>query len=343
MTHHKKTKDIHEKFDKMYLTSDLPGVATYQDTNLISPWGMAIIDEIMWIANYGLITSYKLNGQLLYHVLIPNVSANVVTATALIKNETSGFVITNGPNTASCYLLVASKTGAIFGYNPFVDATNCITVIDNSVNNAVYTGLAIIGKYLCATDYNNNRIDVFDFNFNQVFTLPFTDLQVLDPLPVDVAPYNIVNINNLLYVVYTRQPDPTGIVEPSKEISYVSIFNKKGLFVKRFINKHLENSWAFNLVPHCFKVLKHKFLLGNIDGTISIFNKHGKKIGSIRDNNGCKLNVYGLNGMEIYNKKIYFTANPLSGYDDNPLLANHGIFGYIKHIDCHLHKHHHHH
>jgi len=334
MSHHKKNKNAHQKFDKKYLTSDLPNIATYQDTNLISPWGMAVIDCIMWIANYGLISSYELNGKLLYHALIPKVAGNVVTSTALIKNHTSGFVITSGPNTASCYLLIASKNGVIFGYNPFVDATNCITVIDNSANNAVYTGLAILGKYLYATDYYNNRIDVFDYNFNQVLTFPFTDLEVLDPLPIDVAPYNIVNIDKLLYVVYARQPDANGVVEPKKQISYVSIFTKKGLFVERFINKHPENSWAFNLVPHCFKVLKHRFLLGNVNGTISIYNKYGEKKGTIRDKKGCKLVIYGLNGLDIYDKKIYFTANPLSGYDDNPILANHGIFGYIKHIHC---------
>ncbi len=333
MSHH---KNIHEIFDKTQMTSDLPNIATYQDINLISPWGMTVIDETMWVASYGLITNYKLNGQLIYHALIPNVNGNVVTSTALIKNKTSGFVITSGLNTASCYMLIASKNGAIFGYNPFVDALNCIKVIDNSVNGAVYTGLAITNNYLCATDYYNNRIDVFDSNFTQVYTLPFTDLEVLNPLPADVAPYNIVNIHDLLYVVYARQPDANGVVEPLLQVCYVSIFNENGLFIERFINKHTSNSWAFKLVPQYFKVLKHYFLLGNTDGTISIYNKHGKKIGSIKDKKGCKMSIYGLNALYIHDCHIYYSANPLSGYDDDPILANHGIFGNIKPVCLHV-------
>ncbi len=338
MSHHK-SKNIHKKFCKTQMTSDLPNIATYQDINLISSWGMTIIDETMWIASYGLLTNYKLDGQLIYHVLIPNVNGNIVTSTALIKNKTSGFVITSGPNTASCYLLVASKNGAIFAYNPFVDALNCIKVIDNSVNGAVYTGLAITGNYLCATDYFNNRIDVFDYNFTQVFTLPFVDLEVLNPLPDNVAPYNIINIHNLLYVVYVRQPDGDGVVEPLLEICYVSIFNENGLFIERFINEHSSNSWALKLVPHRFKVLKHYFLLGNADGTISIYNRRGKKVGYIKDGKGCKMSIYGLNDIRIRDCRIYYTSNPLSGYDVDPILANHGIFGNLKPVHVHEHNH----
>jgi len=328
------SNDKYNRFKKIQLTSDQANVATYQDPNLIAAWGMAILDDTVWIANYGLVSNYGLSGKLLYHVVLPTVSDNIVFGTGVIINDTTGFVVTNGTNTAASEILVASSSGAIFGYNPLVDPTNAITVIDKSADNAVYTGITILGKYLCATDYFNNRVDVFDLNFNQVYTLPFTDLEVLNPLPSNVAPYNIVNIDEHAYVVYARQPDETGAIPQSFQISYVSIFNKNGLFIKRFINEHHNNSWALIKLPKpCHKKSKNKFLLGNSNGTISIYNKYGEKIGCITNETGCKMVIYGLKGLELC-EHIYFTAAPLSGYDDNIIEAYHGLFGQLNRI-CH--------
>ena len=57
-------------------------------------------------------------------------------------------------------------------------------------------------------------------------SLPFTDLEVLDPLPSNVAPYNIITINDHVYVVYARQPEPVNTTSSKGEISYVNVFTK---------------------------------------------------------------------------------------------------------------------
>lgn len=332
MSHHHKSLDHkYAKFKKTQLTSDQANVATYQDPNLIGAWGIVIIDDNVWIPSYGLVTNYDKKGNLLYHVALPTILGNVVFGTGVVANNTTGFVITNGSNTATSTILIACKSGAVFGYSPLVDPINAIKVIDNSHNNAVYTGITIIGNYLCIADYFNNRIDVYNSNFVQVFTLPFADLEVLNPLPDDVAPYNITNINGLIYIVYARQPDSSGIVPPFAQISYVSVFNKNGLFIKRFINEHHSNSWALVRLPKCFEKLGKKYLLGNTDGTISIYNKYGDKIGIVRDKKGCKLIIYELKGLDV-NDDIYFTSAPLSGFDDNPILGMHGLFGQLKYL-----------
>lgn len=328
----------YRRFKKIQLTSDQANVATYQDANLIASWGLATLHKTAWIASYGLVSNYDLCGKLLYHVALPTISSNIVFGTGVVVNDTTGFVITNGTNTAACTILIASTSGAIFGYNPLVDPVNAITVIDNSLSLASYTGITILDNYLCATDYFNNKIDVFDLNFNQVFTLPFVDLEVLNPLPPNVAPYNIVTIDNHAFVVYAKQLDSSGTVPPSEQITYVSIFNINGLFIKRFINSHYINSWALIKLPRSFKKLKHKFLLGNSNGTISVYNYHGEKIGTIKDETGCKMVIYGLKGLDVC-KQIYFSATPISGYDDNIILSYHGLFGYIRHMCEDRHKH----
>jgi uncharacterized protein (TIGR03118 family) len=321
------------KFKDCYLTSDRPNIATYQDSNLIAPWGITSIDEYNWIPNYGLVSKYDKNGKLIHHVVLPIIDDIVPFGTGVVYNNTSGFVITSGSNTAASIILVASKGGQIYGYNDLIDPVNAITVIDNSSNNAVYTGITIINNTLCVADYFNNRIDVFDLNFNQIFTLPFQDLEVLNPLPADVAPYNIINIDDYAFVVYARQPDSTGTVPLTNQITYVSIFNKDGLFVKRFINEHYINSWALIKLPKSFKKLRHRYLLSNADGSISIYNSAGNKIGTVRDECSCKLVIYELKGLIVgCNKKIYFTSAPLSSYVNNPISGMHGLFGSLKYI-----------
>jgi hypothetical protein len=79
------------------------------------------------------------------------------------------------------------------------------------------------------------------------------------------------------------------------------------------------------------KKLKSKFLLGNSNGTISIYNKHGEKVETIKDECGCKLIIYKLKALEFC-EHIYFSAAPLSGYDDNVVDAYHGLYGYLKHL-----------
>jgi uncharacterized protein (TIGR03118 family) len=308
-------------FKKIQLTSDQLNVGAYQDPNLIGAWGFTIVDNTVWIASIGLISNYDISGKLLYNVVIPQVQGNAVQATGIIENRTSGFIITNGPNSASANILVASTNGAIFGYNPLVDPENCILVVDNSLSASVYTGLTITRNYLCVTDYFNNKIAVFDFNFIPSNALPFTDLEVLNPLPDNVAPYNIVRIDGLLYVVYAVQTDSSGTVASNVHSSYVSVFNKKGLFIKRLISKHHSNSWAF------IKFDKD-FLLGNFDGSISIYGKHGKKLGYIMDMCG-KMIIYGLYGLNVHKRNIYFSASPSSNFVANLAPVYHGLYGVL--------------
>lgn len=310
------------RFNKCYLNSDL-STAKYQDINLIQPWGITTINDTIWLSNYAQISNYHLSGELIQHIPIPPLNSNPIIPTGIIHNSTKGFVITSGPNTASAFILVASKNGAIYAYNKYVD-DSCVKVIDKSSSNANYTGLAIIDKYLCATDYHNNTIDVFNLNFVQVDTLSFADLDVLNPIPTDVAPYNIVNINKHMYVVYTRQPDSTNTI--NIPVSYVSVFNKKGLFVKRLISNHPHTSWEFILYKQIH------YLLGNTN-TISIFDLCGINKGYAKDHCNNRLILHDLNGLHVHHyNKIYFTTSPVTAN------ANHGILGILKQPECQIPK-----
>jgi uncharacterized protein (TIGR03118 family) len=182
------------------IVSNQTDVAIHEDGKLINPIGIVIIDKIIWVSDHNtdLITSYDLAG-------------NKISSTAIIphpmgltRNYTHNFLIDYAGRESPSTLLIASKNGTIYGYNPSVSATHAVAGISNE--NDVYTGITTANNNAYATDFRNGRIDVVDANFLPV-TLPFGDPIISNPVPSDYGPFNIVNLSNLLYVLYAKR-DP---------------------------------------------------------------------------------------------------------------------------------------
>jgi uncharacterized protein (TIGR03118 family) len=298
--------EFHEKFKVNNLVSNTPNVAHNQDPYLIDSWNIVIVDKNdMWVCNKGtaFLTNYDLLGNIISNpVKIPDVNSISALPTGLIVNESTGFVISSGSNIASSYLLIATENGAIFGFNPLVDPSNAVIAVDNSSINSCYKGIAMINNYLCAADFHNNRIDVFDFNFVHVLTLPFADLEVLNPIPVNYAPFNIVNINNYMFVTYAKQSGIGCNDDPGKGHGYVSIFNYEGLFVKRFIsNGKLNSPYGIIKLPESFGDLGHNFLIGNNgNGKLNVYNHDGKYVTTLKNKHHHKIIINGLHGFAKY-------------------------------------------
>ena len=79
--------------------------------------------------------------------------------------------------------------------------------VANGANHAVYKGLALGtvngASFLYATDLHNNKIDVFDKDFNKP-----TDMQgkFVDPtMPTGFVPFGIAALSGQLYVTYAKQ------------------------------------------------------------------------------------------------------------------------------------------
>lgn len=293
----------HENFKVNNLVSSAPNVAHNQDPYLIDPWNIVIVDKNdMWVCNKGtaFLTNYDLDGNIISNpVKIPDVNSIPALPTGLIVNESTGFVISSGSNVASSYLLIATENGAIFGFNPLVDPSNAVIAVDNSSINSCYKGIAMINNYLCAADFFNNRIDVFDFNFVHVTTLPFADLEVLNPIPANYAPFNIVNIHNYMFVTYAKQSGVGCEADPGKGHGYVSIFNDEGLFVKRFISKGKLNSpYGIIKLPESFGEFEHKFLIGNNgNGKLHVYNHEGHYLSTLKNKHHHKIIIPGLHGL----------------------------------------------
>lgn len=315
------------------LVSDVPGLATHLDPNLVNPWGIAFgPTSPFWIANNGTGTSTLYNGEgeavpLVVTVPGPAGSPSPGTPTGIVFNGGSNFEVGSGQ---PARFLFANLDGVISGWNPAAGNT-AIRKVDNS-GTAVYTGLAIgnngTGDFLYAANFAAGNIDVFDAQFAGV-TLAggFTD----PTLPAGYVPFNIQNLEGSLYVTYALQPPGGGKAVPGPGDGFVNVFDLNGNFVKRLISGGSLNApWGLTLVPEEFGPFEDDLLIGNFgDGRINVFDPvTGSFIDTLRDAQGNPLVIPGLWGLTFGNggsggdpDDLYFAA----GIDDE----THGLFGEI--------------
>jgi uncharacterized protein (TIGR03118 family) len=305
--------EYHDRFKVNNIVSNLPNNAKNQDPYLVDAWNIVIVNKNdMWVSNKvtAFLTNYDLSGNIISTpVKVPDIGVNPALPTGLIINESTGFVITKGPNVASSYLLVCTENGTICGYNPLVDTSNAIVAVDNSGTGACYKDLAMVNNYLCATDFHNKKVDVFDFNFVLTMALPFTDLDVLNPIPANYGPYGIENIDGFMYVTYAEQKAPANTQDlPGKGHGYISIFNKDGLFVKRFASRGKLNSpYGIVKTPETFGDLSDKILVGNHgNGKMYVYDCDGEVIYILKDKHKNKICIHGLHGLTKYDCETHY-------------------------------------
>src|SRR5207302_6891449 len=103
-------------------------------------------------------------------VIPPSSGTGAGSPTGMVYNGSTEFKIMNWTSV----FLFATLDGTISGWSNFEPNTALIAVRQTG---AVYTGLAITshtsGNFLFAADSANNRVDVYDGNFNLVKS--FTD------------------------------------------------------------------------------------------------------------------------------------------------------------------------
>ncbi|HEU0138215.1 MAG TPA: TIGR03118 family protein [Bryobacteraceae bacterium] len=318
-------------YNQTNLVSDIPGMATHTDANLVNPWGMSSsASSPMWVSNAGTSTSTLYNGQgtpqaLVVNIPPPSGGSGFSGPTGQVFNSGSGFELNPGQ---PARFLFATLSGTIAGWNPAANPTSAITKIDNSAFGAIYTGLASAGDVLYAANFSAGAIDAFDAGFNPL-TLQgsFSDPN----LPAGYSPFNIQNVGGELYVMYALfDPDEKEEVKGAG-LGYVNVFDASGNLLRRFVsNGPLNAPWGVAMAPASFGDFGGKVLVGNFgDGTIHAFEPStGMLLGAIQGRGGSNIVNEGLwairfgnggNGGDV--NKLYFAA----GIDDE----EHGLFGSI--------------
>ena len=251
-----------------------------------------------WVANNATQTStlYDGNGkpqpQPAASQLIVNLAAGANGAfnpTGIVANSsTTDFVVTAATKSGSSAFIFDGEGGMIAGWSPSVDRTHAVTVYTDP-NGAVYKGLAIAKNagalFLYATDFHNNKIDVFDTHFAKQATSA-TAFAFTDPaIPAGYAPFGIQAINNgasgatQIYVTYAQQVAPDNHVNATGAgLGYVDIYDTNGVLIKQLIAGGALNApWGLALAPADFGTFSNALLVGNSgDGKINAYDAAGR-------------------------------------------------------------------
>jgi uncharacterized protein (TIGR03118 family) len=311
-------------FSATSLVSDTAGSgALTTDANLVNAWGIAFgPTSPAWVTNNHTESStlYDGNGKAQpaaapLVVALPDRSAGVsFDPTGIVFNGSTDFVVSAGGRTGAARFIFDGEGGMIAGWSSSVDAAQAVTMYTDD-GGAVYKGLAIAsngsGNFIYATDFHNNKIDVFDASFTKQAPSA-TSFAFVDPtLPAGYAPFGIQAVANgaggatQLYVSYAQQASPGNDNTSGAGLGLVNIFDTNGTLVRHLVPAGgvLNGPWGMALAPADFGTLSNMLLVGNFgDGAINAFDpSSGQVVGSIKNAGGTAFAVPGLWGIAFGN------------------------------------------
>jgi uncharacterized protein (TIGR03118 family) len=233
-------------YSQTNLVSNIAGVATTTDSQLLNPWGISVLPgQDFWIAdnNSGVSTLYDQNGNKDTGLIVtipgassnPNGNCSPGCPTGTVANA-SGSYFSGGS------FIFDTEDGLVVYWNG--SSNTAIVGKDNSASGAVYKGLALLGTNLLAANFNSGKVDVYDSNY----TLTALSGSFTDPnLPAGFAPHGIHVIGNQVYVAYAMQDTPKHDAVPGAGAGQVDIFDANGNFVSTFVaaaaNNNLNAPW----------------------------------------------------------------------------------------------------
>jgi uncharacterized protein (TIGR03118 family) len=322
-----------------------PGIAHVTDPNL-NGWGMASMpDGSFVVANAfttGLATFYDSSGHVLPKAITVPASASeppgsVGHPTGVVYNPTKDFLISANGKSAPARLIFDSIDGTISGWNPKVDPTHAIVIVDNGAAGDAYTGLDIARNsqgqnVLYAADILQNRVEMFNGDFKAIGS--FTDPTVTSIEP-SFGAWSVQTVNGKLYVTFASLANTHGGV--------VDVFDTDGhlltpnhLAANAFDAGPLENPWGVVQAPANFGAFSHDLLIGNVAGAgnINVYNPStGAYLGTLDQPDGTPIAITGLWELEFGDGKphsgktnqLFFDAGP-----NAPGVSINGLLGVIQ-------------
>ncbi len=313
------------------------------DPDLLDSWGIAFAAGPVVVVNRLSNTSSSYDGG-----GAPSASAPLIVKlpagsggepfgpTGVVVNSAAAdFTVTAAAKSGAAAVIYAGESGMIAGWSSQVDPANAITAYADA-GGAVYKGLALASNgsanFLYATDFHNNKIDVFDRTFKKQATsatsFPFADPTV----PAGFAPFGIqaLSVSGLtrIYVTYAKQLAPDNRVNVSGAgLGLVNVFDPNGklLSATHLIapGGALNAPWGLALAPaRDFGTLAGALLVSNSgDGTVQAFDPMaGTSLGTLEDSTGTPLALPGMRGIVFGNRHanqpqatLFFAAGTNSG------------------------------
>jgi uncharacterized protein (TIGR03118 family) len=261
-------------FVQTNLVSDIPGLATITDPELVNPWGVSHSPTSpFWVSNQGKCTAtlYAVTDETTVSKININPPAGFVAIpsgscvgpegpTGQVNNaNTSSFPVGNGGDGGSAHFIFANLNGTISAWDKGPTAFVQITT-----PGAVYTGLAINGaqtRLYAANDAGSGSVDVFDDKFASV---SLGAGAFVDPsLPAGLVPFNVQEIGGDVYVLYAPAGRPAQQHAPLGA-GAIAIFDEDGNFIKELVaGSRLAAPWGITLAPPSFARFSNDLLVGN--------------------------------------------------------------------------------
>jgi uncharacterized protein (TIGR03118 family) len=308
------------------------------DIKLRNPWGIARSSTgAWWVADNttGLATVYDgtTGAPNSLVVTIPPADPKVTSLgspTGIVFNGGGGF---NVAPALSAKFLFATMDGTISGWNPAANATKAIITVKEK--GSYFTGLTMaqIGTafypptYLYAADFANDRIAVFDTNFQHVTQIEqrIASIQV----PAGYVPFNIQNLGGNLYVALALKGGNNHEVF-GNGLGIVAVISPDGNLIQTFqTGSFLNAPWGLAIAPSDFGAFSHDLLVSNVgNGTVAAFDPiTGKFKAYVRCDNNLPVVVLGIKAISVGSgtelggsaTSLFFAAGPNKGLD--------GLFG----------------
>ncbi len=343
----------HGFYQQTNLVSDLPNIATFQDPNLLNPWGLSHGPTTPWWVSdngAGVATLYNGQGQAFplaspLVVTIPPPAGSPAGTTAAptgnVFNGTSGFVVSENGLSGPSLFMFATEDGTISGWNRTVDVTHAILEVDRSTvgAGAVYKGLAIAslasGTFIYATNFRFGTVEMFNSSFHLVGS--FTDPKLANTCPLPnqcYAPFGIQNIGGKLFVTFALQNAEKHDDVSGPAHGFVDVFDTSGNLIQRLIlHGRLNSPWGLALAPADFGTFSNALLVGNFgDGRVNAYDlKTGEFLGQLRDQTNTPITIddlwalgFGNDANAGLHNELFFTA----GINDEA----DGLFGKITFV-----------
>lgn len=309
-----------DSFHVTNLVSNIEGMALITDPLLQNPWGVSYgATGPFWVSNAGTSTATLYSGD------VAGSDFTKVSLEVNVPGSPTGQVNNNTTEFGGAIFIFAGRNGSISAWSP----PGTQAEVKARVDGASYTGLAIGqdsqgNNRLYAANVRFGSIDVFDGNFERVFT---PDLFTDPDLDANFHPFNIQNLNGVLYVTYQDQGnlDHGGVV---------NAFDTDGNLLGRVAGGDPLNApWGLVIAPDGFGAFSGTLLVGNFgDGTINAFDPTPGGTGfidTLTDENGDPIVlddlwmlIVGNGTMAGDTNAVYFTAGINEEQD--------GLFGSIR-------------
>lgn len=320
------------------LVSDGFVAAAHMDLNLKNPWGIAFgAGGPFWVSdnNSGLATLYDGTGATAGPArTIPGGGGGAANPTGQVFNSGGGFNVHKGNGTpGSSLFILVGEDGGISGWSPSVDPVNAILAVDNSASGAVYKGATLAQvsgkKELLVTNFNAGTVEAYDDTFSRV-TLRhgFQDHSI----PKGFAPFNVQNIDGLIYVTYAKQNAAKHDDVGGAGAGFVDVYNVVGRLRGRLQHGNFMNSpWGLAVAPASWGKVAGDILVGQFkSGNIAVFNpRSGRFVGLVGDSNNTPIQIDdlwaitpGSGSPTASTETIFFTAGVNDEQD--------GLFGSLS-------------